>query len=635
MAGVLHAMDSKTHAIAGVLQSLMDAGDQHDLDDDDSWFDRTSSKEPVVPNIEKPPFSYTILEDIREKRRRKQSQEKAAEKNVWKGEQRRKTIMMARQTTFFEENKDEDTATNGWQMKGENVLERVSMLFNSTVMSDVLFRIGDKVIPAHKFMLAAASPVFFSQFFETMTQTRRESMAKGHRSRKSTYMNSPFEGGQMVVEITTISAGAFFEFLRYIYTDQVNVTLENTQELCVLADDYKVSGLQEKVMDFVRSVSIDPHKAFTCLGILRRIFVKQLLHFWRDLAEAHLFGEGSRPNSRPGSSYDRRSVTPVGGRRGGSPRCTSACSFASTGSANSSEEKTMGSEKRNRQMSYKLTVVINDLNLLCWQSIERQTEDALMSTAFLQADQQIIQELLHRKRASVPEIAIFRAIIRWTDAQCEKQRLTPIGVNRRAVLGEKALRHLRFPAMTMEQVQWEVVPTGLLAIEDMRPLLHYKDSPAATLLRFSSLPRDGNEARDLPVNRDRASLFPLRPTTPLLDPEDDEIDRLLASALFRNELRRQNEGKEGNRLYQRGLLTRRLPSGGECEQRAPRKAEDFERLAPGLYRYLGTSILRLCIEGGEVMVYDLGTLYPGEDLDVAHFSRMLARGRGTPLSAFL
>jgi hypothetical protein len=626
------SLNTKSAGLIGALQGLFDGASKDDWSDDEGGF--APLTQPVVPdNGKKPPFSYSILEDMRARRRRKQSQEKAQEKNAWKGEQRRKTVMTNRPTSYFEENKDEETASNGWQMRRENVLDRISILFNSPIMSDVLFRIGNKVIPAHKFMLSSASPVFFSQFFEIMTQFKRQSMAKSFRSRKSTFIAPQFEGGNLVVEITGVSPGAFFEFLRFVYTDDANVTLENSQELCVLADDYKVAGLQEKVMDYVRSVLVEPEKAFICVGILKRIFVKQVLHFWRDLAEAHLFGEAP---SRPASSHtDRRSGTPVNGSRGGSPRCTSACSFASQGSISSATEQTTPFSKRNRQMSYKLAVVIKDLNVLCWQAIEKQTEDALMSPAFLQADQQIIQELLQRKRSSVPEVAIFRAVIRWTDAQCEKQGLMPNGINRRTVLGEKALRHLRFPAMTMEQVQWEVVPTGLLPHEDMRPLLHYKDSPAATLLRFSVNPRDGNENTDLPVNRERASLFPLRPTTPLLAPEDDEIDRLLASALFRNELRRQSEGNEGNRMYLSGLLSRRLSSTSECEQRPPRRAEDFERIGPGLYRYENISILRLCIEGGEVMVYELGTLYPGERLDVAHFSRMPARGTGIPLSAFL
>jgi hypothetical protein len=286
-------------------------------------------------------------------------------------------------------------------------------------------------------------------------------------------------------------------------------------------------------------------------------------------------------------------------------------------------------------MSYKLAIVIKDLNVLCWEAIERETEGALASKAFLEADHDHIQELLERKRCSIPEIALFRAIVRWTDVQCRKRRLTENGVNRRACLGEKALRHLRFPAMTKEQIQWEVVPTGLLAFEDVHPLLHYKDSPAAaSFLRFSCNARSGNEVRDLPVNKDRQSLRPLRPTTPLLDPEDDEIDQLLSSALFRNELRRQNEGNSGNEVFKSGLMTRRLPgaAGGVCN-RPIRRAEDFERVAPGLYRYQGKTMLSLCIEGGEVMVYDVGTLDPGEPVDVDHFSRM--KVRGTPLSAFL
>lgn len=636
----------KIGALGHVRALLSGDAEKESWSDDDDWVDThgqglgwagPSYTHPVTPDQAKPPFSYSVLEDMRARRRRKQSQEKAQEKNIWRGESRRKNVMATQPISYFHESGEEETGQNGWQLRRENLRDRVSILFNSKMMSDVLFRIDGKIIPAHKFLLAAASPVFYTRFYETMTQARSISLAQSFRSRKSTFLD-PFQGSQIIEISDHVSAGAFFEFIRFIYTDEVNVTLENAQDLCVLADDYKVAGLQEKVMDYVASVSTEPDKAFICLGVLKRIYCKQILYFWRDLTESHLYPEEgfSRASTRPSSGYDRKSVTPdMTGRR-----CTSAGSVRSSNASSNSfsnrtQEKGDNFSKRNRQLSYKLALVIKDMNTTCWHAIEKEAEQALVSKAFLQTDQQIIQELLQRRRCSVPEVALFRAIVRWTDAQCAQRGLEPIGVNRRAVLGEKALRCLRFPAMTMEQIQWEVVPTGLLPHEDVHPLLHYKDAPAASLLRFSVNRRDGHEDMDLPVNRERPSLHPLRPTTPLLDPENDEIDQLLSSALFRNELRRQSEGAEGNRLFNSVLLTRRRSPGGEYERRPPRRAEDFERIAPGLYRYQGTSILRLCIEGGEVMVYELGTVYPGEPVDVAYFSYVREKGKGTPLPGFL
>jgi len=633
--------------------SAIEGVDDVDSVSDNEW-DYGEAPQPTVPEVEKPPFSYTILEEMRMRRRKKASTEKVQEKNIWKSEQKRKSIMAINTPTLFQECEDkEETSQNGWQMRRECVLDRVSILFNNPIMSDVLFRIENKAIPAHKFMLAASSPVFYSSFYETMAQSRKQSLAHSHRDRKSTFVAPQIPGGSQIIEINDISASAFFEFIRFLYTDEVTVTLDNVQELIMLADDYRVAGLHEQCMEYFRTVVVDPKESFRCLGLLRRIFLKQVLEFWRDLVESHIMSDdrvsgGSRPGSavyRPASGSGSTSVRPgsaLSDRRPVAPgsRCNSACSVSSRQSKATTASSTSNPggftfSARGRQMSYKLSLVIKDLNVLCWHAIERSTEDALVSPGFLESDQPIIRMLLERKKSSVPEIAIFRAIVRWTDAECRRRGLSPgLGHNRREVLGDMCVRHIRFPAMTKDQLQWEVVPSGLLCFDDVSPLLHYMDSPAAALLRFGVNPREGGEDRDLPVNKERQSLHPLRPTTPMLDPKkDDEIDRLLSSALFRAELRRQNEGSEVNRI---GLLTRRLPGAyGGVSQRVPKKAEDFERVGPGLYRHEDTHLLRLCIEGGEVMVYELGSLHPGEPVDVEHYSRLAARGHGMPLSAFL
>jgi len=45
------------------------------------------------------------------------------------------------------------------------------------------------------------------------------------------------------VTITAVPHLAFFEFLQFIYTDEVQITLDNVLSLIFLADTYKVAGL--------------------------------------------------------------------------------------------------------------------------------------------------------------------------------------------------------------------------------------------------------------------------------------------------------------------------------------------------------------------------------------------------------
>ena len=57
-----------------------------------------------------------------------------------------------------------------WQTARGTIRERCEAVFNQELLSDVKFvvrdsRGGSKTIPAHKFMLAISSPVFFAMFY--------------------------------------------------------------------------------------------------------------------------------------------------------------------------------------------------------------------------------------------------------------------------------------------------------------------------------------------------------------------------------------------------------------------------------------------------------------------------------------
>ena len=67
-----------------------------------------------------------------------------------------------------------------WQTKRSTITERTSFIFNTEILSDVKFVVpvltgeseSKKVIPAHKFVLAISSPVFFAMFYGKMAETK-------------------------------------------------------------------------------------------------------------------------------------------------------------------------------------------------------------------------------------------------------------------------------------------------------------------------------------------------------------------------------------------------------------------------------------------------------------------------------
>ena len=95
-----------------------------------------------------------------------------------------------------------------WQTKLPNLVERTTFIFNSELLSDVKFvvsvsteqRESKKVIPAHKFVLAISSPVFFAMFFGQMAETKDS------------------------IELPDCEYESLLEFFRFLYSDEVNLS---------------------------------------------------------------------------------------------------------------------------------------------------------------------------------------------------------------------------------------------------------------------------------------------------------------------------------------------------------------------------------------------------------------------------
>ena len=142
------------------------------------------------------------------------------------------------------------TPEENWQTKLSSIAERTKFIFNSELLSDVKFVVAlstdesesKKVIPAHKFVLALSSPVFFAMFYGQMADTKDS------------------------IELPDCEYESLLELFRFLYSDEVNLSGSNVIQVLYLANKYMVPSLAEKCKRYLRKnlaasnvLSILPH----------------------------------------------------------------------------------------------------------------------------------------------------------------------------------------------------------------------------------------------------------------------------------------------------------------------------------------------------------------------------------------
>ena len=134
-----------------------------------------------------------------------------------------------------------------WQIRRDTLLERNKYMFNNSLMSDVKFVFPNKqTIPAHKYVLAISSPVFFAMFYGGLA-----------------------EQGE-TVDITDCDPDIFLQFLRYLYCDDaISQDVNNAIRVWHLADKYDVPSLARKCLNFVEA-AMGPLDAFDVIPYARR-----------------------------------------------------------------------------------------------------------------------------------------------------------------------------------------------------------------------------------------------------------------------------------------------------------------------------------------------------------------------------
>ncbi|XP_048245932.1 BTB/POZ domain-containing protein 6-like isoform X3 [Haliotis rufescens] len=128
------------------------------------------------------------------------------------------------------------TDVDNWQ-SGKSFPETNQHMLDSLLLADVAFLVGDQreTIQAHKFILVSRSCVFHAMFCGSIPETDQ-------------------------VLIPDIQTDNFKAFLRYLYTDEVELTPNTVLGLMYAAGKYNITGLEKQCEEFCLQ-SLSPSNA--------------------------------------------------------------------------------------------------------------------------------------------------------------------------------------------------------------------------------------------------------------------------------------------------------------------------------------------------------------------------------------
>ena len=141
------------------------------------------------------------------------------------------------------------SSKSAWQISKSSLKERNKHMFNNSLISDVTFSVNNSsahqqqsvlLIPAHKYVLAISSPVFFAMFYGHMADAAR------------------------TVELADCDSDSFLELLRFVYCDEAELTGRNVIQVLYLAKKYMIPALSEKCTRFLQE-NLDANNVFAVL----------------------------------------------------------------------------------------------------------------------------------------------------------------------------------------------------------------------------------------------------------------------------------------------------------------------------------------------------------------------------------
>ena len=144
-----------------------------------------------------------------------------------------------------------------WQTEERTFIERNEYMWNKSLMTDVKFAFPNtrdasaypEIIPAHKYVLAVGSPVFYRMFYGSKAEVRD------------------------ILEITDSDPVSFRHFLRFLYCGETNFgelksPINQAIDIMYLAEKYDVPLLSRECVKFLDG-NMDPLKAFDIIPAAR------------------------------------------------------------------------------------------------------------------------------------------------------------------------------------------------------------------------------------------------------------------------------------------------------------------------------------------------------------------------------
>ena len=165
------------------------------------------------------------------------------------------------------------TLDDNWQTKRSTISERTKFIFSNELLSDVKFvvpasqnesesRKSQKCIPAHKFILAISSPVFFAMFYGEMAETSD------------------------TIQLPDCDYESLLELFRVLYSDEVNLSGSNVMQVLYLAKKYLVPSLADKCTKYLQE-HLEASNVFSVLPQAQKFEDKDLEERCWEVIETH------------------------------------------------------------------------------------------------------------------------------------------------------------------------------------------------------------------------------------------------------------------------------------------------------------------------------------------------------------
>ena len=102
----------------------------------------------------------------------------------------------------------------------------------------------------------------------------------------------------------------------------------------------------------------------------------------------------------------------------------------------------------------------------CWDFIDSQTSKVVASVAFTGVNQKTLTDVLKREPLNVAEVDLFKAVVKWSEAECSRKGIEANAKNKRTVIGN-AIYEIRFTSMSLREFGQTVSQSGILTPDEM------------------------------------------------------------------------------------------------------------------------------------------------------------------------